>query len=98
MKINTSMFDNNTASIIIAILVGAYAVAISKYELPQFMKDLFKNNIFKCVFLSLLLVFTYDLSPNLAIALALIFVLTLHYMNIKEAEETFTWLEAYESI
>ena len=98
MKINPSVFDNEQSAIIIAIMVAAYGVALAKYDLPSSIKKLFKNNIFRVFFLALLLIFTLDTVPHVAIAMALVFALTLHYINEWEIKEGLVWLNAYESI
>ena len=86
-----STLNNNILVIIIAIIVAAYA-SQTRIQLPNYIRKLFTNNIFRVVFLSLLLIYSFDKAPHVAIAVALIFVLTLHFLNYQEATENFMFL------
>ena len=83
-----STWNNNILVIIIAIIVAAYA-SQTRIQLPNYIRNLFSNNIFRVVFLSLLLIYSFNKAPHVAIAIALIFVLTLHFLNYQEATENF---------
>jgi len=57
--------------------------------------NLFKNNIFRCAVLSLLLVYTFDKSPYIAIIVSLVFVITLYYINFQETTENLLYLKYF---
>lgn len=94
MNLGLSFINNQYVSIILVMLVTLYG-AKSNVKLPQFIRDLFKNNIFRVVFLSLLLVFKVNSSPTVAFTVALVFVLTMHYINQQEIKENFEYVEAF---
>ena len=83
-----STWNNNIIVILIAIIVAAYA-SQTRIQLPNYIRNLFSSNIFRVVFLSLLLMYSFNKAPHVAIAVALIFVLTLHFLNCQEATENF---------
>jgi len=98
MKLDLSLLDNEYVATGLALFLGLYAIAASRIELPGYLKNLFNNNIFRVVFLALLLTQNFDRAPHVALTVALVFVLTLHYMREQEIKETFAYLEAYRNI
>lgn len=66
-------------------------------ELPNFLQNLFNNTIFKVVFLSLLIIYSFDKAPHVALIVALVFVLTLEYLNHEEIKETFAYYESFKN-
>lgn len=87
-----SLVDNDVVVIILAIVVAMYASMV-RVELPEYIKTLFRNNIFRIVFLSLLLIYSFRAAPHAALAISLVFVLTLYFLNIEETKENFAYLE-----
>lgn len=90
----------NTESIIIIIIilfVIIYALNIAKIELPYYIKNLFKNTLFKILFLSLLLVYTFEKSPYIAIVISLVFIVILDSLVIEESKENFAYLESLKT-
>lgn len=69
-----------------------------RVELPEYIKTLFRNNIFRIVFLSLLLIYSFNATPYVALAIALVFVLTLYFLNHEETKENFAHLERFKNI
>jgi hypothetical protein len=94
MNFGLSVINNQYFSIILGTLIALYG-ANARVELPSFIKDLFKNNIFRVVFLSTMLIYKIDSSPNVAFIIALVFVLTMHYINESEIKENFEYVEAF---
>lgn len=89
--------DNDYTAVAIALFLGLYAIILSRVELPDYVRNLFTNNIFRVVWLTLLLVFNFNKSPHTAIVVAMIFVLTLHYLNEREVKENFAYLESFRN-
>lgn len=88
MALNLSFLNNDAVVIILALLVALYSSMV-RVELPLYLKNLFQNNIFRVIFLSLLLIFTFDKAPHVAISIALIFVITLAFLNRQERIQNF---------
>ncbi len=89
-----SINNNNYSTILFAIIIFSYVFALERVELPDFLKHLFNNNIFRVVFLSLLLVYTFDKAPYVALFIAFVFVVTLEYLNQAEIIENISYLES----
>lgn len=82
--------SNNWVAVILAFVVALYGLTMARVGLPSYIRNLFSNTIFRILFLSLLLMHNFQRTPHVAIAIALIFVLTLDYLNKQEASESFT--------
>jgi len=93
MPFDLGVLNTDTAAVMIALFVALYGLNLGRIELPGYIRNLFNNSIFRVVFLSLLLVFNFNKAPHVAIAVALIFVLTLNYLNQLEVRENFSYLE-----
>jgi len=83
-----SFTDNEYAVAIVMIVAITYA-SLARPTLPSWLTKLFKNDIFRVVFLSLLLMFNFEKSPHVALTVALVFVVTLHYINENDVQEQF---------
>ena len=81
---------------VLMIFTGIY-VGQYRPTLPEWVAKLFKNDIFKIVYLSLLLMIPLEKAPHVSIMIALIFVLTLNYLNKQEMQENFQLLEAFQN-
>jgi hypothetical protein len=77
-----------------AICVTIYA-SRSQVELPTFMKKLFKNDIFRVMFLSTLLMANFKKAPHVAVAIALIFIVTMNGISNDEIHEQFETMESF---
>lgn len=77
----------------ILLLIAAFLIALYPYlirvGLPPYIRELFMNDIFRFVYLTLLMIFTFEAAPHVAIILSLIFVLTLYILNHQEMRENF---------
>jgi hypothetical protein len=80
---NLEFLNNEYFLIATGLLVAVYG-AMSRVELPPFMVSLFKNDIFRVVFLSLLLIYRFEKAPHVALIVALTFILTMNYITEDE--------------
>ena len=81
------ILDNKYVSTVLILIVTLYCTFIGP-ELPQVVKKLFTNTIFRILVLFLVVV-KGNTSPSLAIIIAIAFVLTLDYIYLMEAKEAF---------
>ena len=70
---NKTIFDDEYIVICIVLIVILYA-SIEKSSMPPFMINIFKNDIFRIIFLFSLLMINFDKSPYLAIIIAILFI------------------------
>ena len=92
-----NILQNDYVAVILAIFVIAYGFALSRVQLPGYIRNLFNNDIFRVVFLSLLLIHNFNRTPHVAVAIALIFVITLHYLHEQEIKETISYYNDYKN-
>ena len=78
--------DNEYLISAILIFVIVYA-SKAQVALPDWLSSLFKNDIFKVVYLSLLLMIPFDKAPHVSIIVAVLFVVILNVINRTEMEE-----------
>ncbi len=88
--INT--LNNDYVIAVLAILAFAYGQN-AMVKLPQIMVDLFSNNLFRVLYLSLLLVVRFETRPTVALIIALVFIYMMQHIHAKECKEQFTSLE-----
>ena len=81
------IFDNKYFSTTLILALGLYASLLGP-ELPESVKNLFNNTIFRILVLFLVVV-RGNKDPKMSIMLAIVFVLTLDYIYAKSATETF---------
>lgn len=79
-----------------ALFIVLYVLTLSQIGLPSYIEALFKNTVFRVLFLSLLLIFNFKKTPHVAVIVAMIFVITLEYLNRKEMYETVKYIETYQ--
>src|ERR1700744_2976966 len=96
----TDFVNDKYVIAMLAIFVSIYS-SMGEVKLPPFINDLFKNDIFRVVFLSLLLIYgaKYDntsFTPHVSLIIALIFVITMYYINQQEKYENFTYFEIFK--
>lgn len=96
MSFDLSFLDNDVTLIVLAFIVALYASSL-RVELPEYIVKLFQNDIFRVVYLSLLLIISFKRPPHVAIALALIFVVTLYLLNLQESFANLKQLETFRS-
>lgn len=85
--------ENNLLITVVILFILLYVLNLNKIKLPTCLINLFNNTIFKIVFLSLLLIFTFKKYPYVAIAIALIFILILEYLNIQQTNENIAYFK-----
>lgn len=90
----TNILDNAYIDAVLVILTTIY-LSTGMIKLPTTIRNLFKNNIFRLVFLSLLLVYRFDNAPHIAFMVALIFVATMYYIGQVEMLENLSYLEHF---
>lgn len=91
-----NLLDNEFIAVVVALFVVLYALNLGKMKLPDYIKNLFNNTLFRIVFLSLLLVYRFDNAPHVALTVALVFVLTLDYLNTEQVKENFEYFENFQ--
>lgn len=93
---NLSYQNITYAAGLIGVLI--YATIIQK-DPPSIIRNLFKNEIFRFVFLALLLIMgPIKSNPSIACIIAFIYVFTLYCISEREIEENFTYLEAFKRV
>lgn len=89
--------NNPYVTAVLAIFLGLYVSIISP-PLPEFVRKLFLNPIFRVVFLSMLLVYKFNEVPTVAFTIALVFVITMKMLNDQEIKENFSYLEGFQNL
>lgn len=92
------MSNWNNDEIVMAVIIFAsiiYVLSLSKIKLPCSIKNLFNNIIFKMVFLSLIFVYNFEKSPHVALTIALVFIMTLDYLNQEKMYENCAYLKSF---
>lgn len=84
----SSYLNNDVVIIVLAFIVALYASSL-RVEMPEYIQKLFKNDIFRVVFLTLLLIFAFKQSLQVAFIMALLFVLVIYFLNCFEQQEAF---------
>jgi hypothetical protein len=95
MSLPTSLTNDELAMSVIIFSSIIYVLSLSNIKLPCSVKNLFDNIIFKMVFLSLIIVYTFEKSPHVALIIALVFVMTLEYLNKEKMYENCEYLKSY---
>lgn len=88
-------YENEWVAAAASLFIVLWGLALARVPLPHYIRNLFNNTIFKIVFLSLLIVFGFNKSPQVAIVVALIFVLTLQFLREREVKENFEYYEQF---
>ena len=96
MNIDKSILDNDYVFALLSMLTIIYASQV-RIELPEVIRNLFENDIFRVVFLSLLLVYRFDKTPQVSILISIVFLLTMHHLNQQEIKENFQHVEAFQT-
>ena len=92
---NNLEFLNNEYFLATLTVFSIVYASMAKVELPQWIANLFKNDIFKIAFLSLIVMIPANKAPHVAILVAIVFVVTLNYLNQQEMNENFAILESF---
>lgn len=91
------IMNSEVFAVCLALFVGLYAAFVgSKSKLPIFIRNLFNNPIFRFVFLSLILIHNFSYAPHVAIAVVLLFTLTMYSIRQEELKENFYFLDSWK--
>lgn len=82
----TDLRDNDYVFAVLALLMVSYG-SMARVKLPASVRSLFKNPIFRTVFLSLLMVYSFENKPHVAVLIAVIFVTSMQYVAVEENKE-----------
>jgi hypothetical protein len=77
----------------VIMIFGFSYVAVIREDPPKYIHDLFKNDIFRVLFLFLLLAHGFRKSPSISILVSLVFVYTMHLINEAEIKENFGYID-----
>jgi hypothetical protein len=91
----SSLTNDEIAMSVIIFASIIYVLSLNNTKLPCSVKNLFDNIIFKMVFLSLIMVYTFEKSPHGALIIALVFVMTLEYLSKEKMYENCEYLKSY---
>lgn len=89
------IINNNYTVILLGICIGIYAM-MAHNKLPNFIVTLFKNDIFRIIYISLLFIYKFEDAPHIALTIALIYIITLDYILKREMEENFSVIKDYK--
>jgi hypothetical protein len=85
--------DNEYVIAVVTIMFIAYA-SFLRMPLPPYLMTLFSNDIFRVVFLFMLLFVSFKETPHIALIISLVFVISMHYVfktesfyNVKSFEQ-----------
>ena len=96
MKSFDQLMLNPYFATILTIILTVYA-ALASPKLPNFLKKLFDNTIFKIIIISFI-AYRANKNPQLSILIAICFVITLNYLAEKETKETFEQIERFNQL
>ena len=97
MTFDLSVLDNEYVAVGVALFITLYGLTLARVELPNYIRNLFTNGIFRVVFLSLLVMQNFNKAPHIAFTVAMVFVLTLYYLGEQEIKENFAYLESFRN-
>jgi len=89
--------DNEYIVAVVLVFVIVYA-SKSQIELPNWLESLFKNDIFKVLYLSLLLMIPFEKAPHVSIIVAVLFVIVLHVINRSEMKKLLSQSESFRNL
>jgi hypothetical protein len=90
------IFNNEYVLAMLVLFVLLYS-GLSRPELPKWVSDLFKNDIFRVIFIALIAMIPAKQAPHVAIIIAVVFVMTLHFVFQEETRENLTITENFVS-
>lgn len=85
------------------LITGLYIATIlyastSRVKLPTLVRDLFKNDLFRVLFLSLLLIIRFDQRPSVALLVVLMFMHLSYQVNQEEVNENIEAFSQFKRI
>lgn len=90
---NLDTINNDYVAAITSLFVALYGLALGRVELPNYLKNLFTNNIFRTIFLALLVIYGFGKAPHVGFSVALIFIITMYHLEKQEIKENFYYLD-----
>ncbi len=88
-------YKNEWVAAFASLFIVLWGLTLARVPLPHYIRNLFNNTLFRIAFLSLLIVFGFNKSPQVAIVVALIFVLTLQFLKEQEVKENLEYYEQF---
>jgi hypothetical protein len=92
----SKIFDNEYVNATIGLFLIVYA-SMGTIELPNWLVSLFKNDIFRVFYLSLLLMIPFEKAPSVSILVAIVFVVVMNYISNKTLKEGFINMEKFKA-
>jgi hypothetical protein len=89
------LHSNENVKTIMSLFLVLYA-SLARPDLPNFIRKLFENPIFRILVLSLI-VYRGNKDPQLSLMVAIAFTVTLNLMAEKEVQEGFKQIEAFRN-
>lgn len=83
------ILNSNITNIVVAVIVALYVGNVGNIPIPENIKNLFKNGIFRLVFLSLLIFVSMTKTPYIGISLAIVFLVIMWNINVGIFKEGF---------
>ena len=96
MKNFDNLMLNPYFATVITIILSVYA-ALASPKLPNFLKKLFDNSIFKVLIISFI-AYRANKNPQLSLLIAICFVVTLNFLAEKENKEAFEQIETFNQL
>ncbi len=90
------IFNNEYVLAMLVLFVILYS-GLSRPELPKWVSELFKNDVFRVVFIALIAMIPVKQAPHVAIIIAIVFVMTLHFVFQEEIHEKMAITENFVS-
>ncbi len=95
VKNTTNKIINSEYFVIVLGLLFILYASIFREDMPEYIRRLFANNIFRIFFLSLLLIYNFNTAPHVAVFIAGVFVITMYYINEREKKEHMMQIQEY---
>ena len=96
MKNFDQLMINPYFATVITIILSVYA-ALASPKLPNFLKKIFDNSIFKILIISFI-AYRANKNPQLSLLVAICFVVTLNFLAEKENKEAFEQIETFNQL
>lgn len=87
---------NSYFSTIVIIFLTVYA-SFASPKLPNYVKKLFDNSIFKIIIISFI-GYRANKDPQLSLIIAIAFIVTLNFLSEKETKESFQNIETFQQL
>jgi len=91
-------YANNEYVVAVLTIFAIVYASRAQLCLPKRLVSLFKNDIFKIVYLFLLLVVSFKTAPHVAMVVSVVFVVALNLINAHETNENFELIATKSAI